>query len=364
MLASWRASSARALAMRALRLIGPARRPMAGWLALAAGCYDATIADLGLPDGDAITLLKAARALGNRIPALILTARSAVAERVAGLSAGADDYLIEPFKVMRKSRIETSFFGMGQDYSSNAVEVSVHRLRERLERANAGVAIVTMRGGGSSFASAVADGAGIRPIEGLPAPLVSIGQIVVDRPEYFQRLGGSDQYTGVIWPSSRSSARSIIVVQNLDDPAVSFDDINTRVAVVAGLAIAALLAVLMVVDVIIVRRSLAPVAQASREIADLKPHDLTTRIATADVPIEVMPLVEGANRAFERLATAYASQRDFHADAAHALHTPLAEITPLILAITERMMRTARGELTFENRQGGGACFRLTFRDW
>lgn len=200
---------------------------------------------------------------------------------------------------------------------------------------------LSVRGGGSSFAFAVADGAGIRPIEGLPAPLVSIGQTVVDRPKYFQRLAGSDQYAGVIWPSSRSSARSIIVVQNLDDPTVFFDDINTRVAVVAGLAIAALLAVLMVVDVIIVRRSLAPVAQASREIADLQPHDLTTRIATADVPIEVMPLVEGANRAFERLATAYASQRDFHADAAHALRTPLAVLQLRSDQITDPGLRTA-----------------------
>lgn len=180
-----------------------------GRLALAAGCYDAIILDLGLPDGDGIALLKEVRLLGNRTPVLILTARSAITDRVTGLSAGADDYLIKPFaadeliarvhallrrtsahydatitcgalvwdrasrttqvndkvvvmpsretellellltdlgKVVRKSRIETSFFGLGQDYSSNAVEVSVHRLRKRLEVSDAGVEIVTIRG--------------------------------------------------------------------------------------------------------------------------------------------------------------------------------------------------------------------------
>ena len=184
---------------------------------------------------------------------------------------------------------------------------------------------LSVRGGGSSFAFGVADdGSAIQPIGDLVAPPTSVVPVRGDQPRYFQRLIGADQFVGVIWPSERSSARSIIVVQNLDDPTVFFDDANTRVAIVAGLAIAGLLALLMVIDVIIVRRSLAPVARASREIANLQAHDLTTRIATSGVPIEVMPLVDGANRAFERLATAYASQRDFHADAAHALRTPLA----------------------------------------
>ena len=183
---------------------------------------------------------------------------------------------------------------------------------------------LAVRGGGSSFAFGVAQAGRIRPIEGLPPALAGVGQTQVDQPRYFQRLIGTDQFAGVIWPSSRSPGRSIIVVQNLDDPAVFFDDANTRVAIVAGLAIAALLGLLMIVDAVIVRRSLAPVSRASREIGDLQPHDLTGRIATTGVPVEVMPLVEGANRALDRLATAYSDQRDFHADAAHALRTPLA----------------------------------------
>jgi signal transduction histidine kinase len=183
---------------------------------------------------------------------------------------------------------------------------------------------LSVRGGGSSFAFGVADADGLRPIDGLPAAAISMSEVMIDEPEYFQRLVGSDQFVGVFWPSPNVPGRAIIVIQNLDDPGVFFDDVNTRVAIVAGLAIAALLVLLMLVDVIIVKRSLAPVIRASQEISTVRSYDLNTRIATSGVPIEVMPLVEGANRAFDRLSSAYSSQRDFHADAAHALRTPLA----------------------------------------
>jgi DNA-binding response OmpR family regulator len=59
--------------------------------------YDAAVLDLGLPDGDGIAVLAAARRIGKALPILILTARDAVEDRVAGLDAGADDYLTKPF---------------------------------------------------------------------------------------------------------------------------------------------------------------------------------------------------------------------------------------------------------------------------
>ena len=59
--------------------------------------YDAAVLDLGLPDGDGLAVLTAARAAGKALPILILTARDAVEDRVAGLNAGADDYLTKPF---------------------------------------------------------------------------------------------------------------------------------------------------------------------------------------------------------------------------------------------------------------------------
>jgi two-component system, OmpR family, response regulator len=59
--------------------------------------YDAVVLDLGLPRMDGLTVLKKWRDSGRDIPVLILTARGAWAERVAGIDAGADDYLAKPF---------------------------------------------------------------------------------------------------------------------------------------------------------------------------------------------------------------------------------------------------------------------------
>jgi DNA-binding response OmpR family regulator len=59
--------------------------------------YDAAVLDLGLPDGDGLAVLTAARRIGKALPILILTARDPVEDRVAGLNAGADDYLTKPF---------------------------------------------------------------------------------------------------------------------------------------------------------------------------------------------------------------------------------------------------------------------------
>ena len=59
--------------------------------------YDAVILDLGLPRMDGITVLRKWRAAGRRMPVLILTARDGWHEKVAGIDAGADDYLTKPF---------------------------------------------------------------------------------------------------------------------------------------------------------------------------------------------------------------------------------------------------------------------------
>ena len=59
--------------------------------------YDALVLDIMMPGKDGIEVLKAARAEGNTTPALFLTAKAEVSDRVAGLDAGADDYLPKPF---------------------------------------------------------------------------------------------------------------------------------------------------------------------------------------------------------------------------------------------------------------------------
>ncbi len=72
----------------------------AGALAdVAAGAPDAVVLDVGLPDIDGLEVCRLLRREGNRVPVLMLTARDAVSDRIDGLDAGADDYLVKPFDV-------------------------------------------------------------------------------------------------------------------------------------------------------------------------------------------------------------------------------------------------------------------------
>jgi two-component system, OmpR family, response regulator MprA len=60
---------------------------------------DAVVLDIGLPDIDGLEVCRLLRREGNRVPVLMLTARDAVSDRIDGLDAGADDYLVKPFDV-------------------------------------------------------------------------------------------------------------------------------------------------------------------------------------------------------------------------------------------------------------------------
>jgi two-component system, OmpR family, response regulator MprA len=60
---------------------------------------DALVLDVGLPDVDGLAVCRQLRGEGNRVPVLMLTARAAVSDRIDGLDAGADDYLVKPFDV-------------------------------------------------------------------------------------------------------------------------------------------------------------------------------------------------------------------------------------------------------------------------
>ncbi len=60
---------------------------------------DAVVLDVGLPGIDGLEVCRRLRRLGNRVPILMLTARDAVADRIDGLDAGADDYMVKPFDI-------------------------------------------------------------------------------------------------------------------------------------------------------------------------------------------------------------------------------------------------------------------------
>jgi len=67
--------------------------------AVATAAPDAIVLDIGMPDVDGIEVCRRLRRAGDRVPILMLTARDAVEDRIEGLDAGADDYLVKPFDV-------------------------------------------------------------------------------------------------------------------------------------------------------------------------------------------------------------------------------------------------------------------------
>ena len=163
--------------------------------ALVAERYDLVLLDLGLPKADGLTVLRGLRSRRETVPVLVATARDAVGDRVAGLDAGADDYIVKPYDtdellarvrallrrsaargepsishkgvelnpatreatldgqplsltprewallepmlqrpgvVFSRPQLEQKLYGWKDDISSNAVEVYVHGLRKKL----------------------------------------------------------------------------------------------------------------------------------------------------------------------------------------------------------------------------------------
>jgi len=157
--------------------------------------FDAMILDLGLPDMSGLEILQRIRQQGSLLPVLILTARDSVEDRIAGLDAGADDYLTKPFdldevyarirallrrgsgrasplisyldiqldpaahsvskegkvvdlsrreydvllelfenkgRVLSRARLEEGLYSIDEEMASNAVEVHIHHLRKKL----------------------------------------------------------------------------------------------------------------------------------------------------------------------------------------------------------------------------------------
>jgi len=162
---------------------------------LASERFDAVLLDVGLPKGSGLDVLRGLRARGDATPVIVITARDALEDRVAGLDAGADDYLVKPFEleelnarlraVMRRhtgraapqlehegvtldpatrqvtldgqpvllsarefallealmqrpgamlsrAQLEDRLYGWGEEVESNAVTVYIHQLRKKL----------------------------------------------------------------------------------------------------------------------------------------------------------------------------------------------------------------------------------------
>jgi len=90
---------------------------------LRAHSYELVILDLGLPRKDGFEVLRALRGLGSRVPVLVLTARDSLEDRVTGLDAGADDYLVKPFELEELEARLRALIRRSQGNISNVVEI-------------------------------------------------------------------------------------------------------------------------------------------------------------------------------------------------------------------------------------------------
>ena len=163
--------------------------------ALAAGQYDLALLDLGLPGKDGLAILRGLRSRRQAMPVIVITARDAIESRIAGLDAGADDYIVKPFDleelaarirsalrrsagrpepdlalgdvsvdlarrtvlrhgqpltlsareyaivealalrpgaILSRAQLEQRMYGWGEEVDSNAVEVHIHAIRKKL----------------------------------------------------------------------------------------------------------------------------------------------------------------------------------------------------------------------------------------
>lgn len=133
----------------------------------------------------------------------------------------------------------------------------------------------------------------------------------------------------------------IRVAEDLSHRDVIIDDIISNFFRRVGWITIPILLSLLATDIIIFRRAIAPLWRASQEASNIGPARTDIRLPTAQIPREIVPLVTAVNQALDRLEGGFRVQRQFTADAAHQLRTPLAILRTRIETLGDGAARQA-----------------------
>lgn len=145
-----------------------------------------------------------------------------------------------------------------------------------------------------------------------------------DKPIFFQKSHGPAVYYGGSFPEHRDGAVAWVqIAQDLEHPDVVVDDIISAFLQRIAWLILPILLLLVLIDFVIVRRALRPVLEASDMARAIGPATLSVRLPIEQLPAEIVPLASAVNQALDRLEEGFRIQREFTADAAHELRTPL-----------------------------------------
>lgn len=133
----------------------------------------------------------------------------------------------------------------------------------------------------------------------------------------------------------------IQVAEDLAHRDVIIDDIISNFFRRVGWITIPILLILLATDIIIFRRAIAPLWKASEEASNIGPARTDIRLPTEQIPREIMPLVTAVNQALDRLEDGFRVQRQFTADAAHQLRTPLAILRTRIETLSDGAAKQA-----------------------
>jgi signal transduction histidine kinase len=197
---------------------------------------------------------------------------------------------------------------------------------------------VLYSGGYGGYALAVVDDANRIIFSSLPGQRsLSTPAPFPRAPSFFQQRRENSVFYGVNFPVQKNGRIALVqVAQDLENSDVILDDVVANFLRRIAWIVTPIFALLLAIDSLIVRRALQPITNASQLAQTIRPNNIGLRLPTVGLPNEVLPLVEAINQALDRLEHGFRVQREFTADAAHELRTPLSVLKTQIDMLGDR----------------------------